>query len=478
MKQRNTRYSNKPIRYDTQNFMRKQAKQDKKRKELASYEKAILPRKSKLQKITQHDNTSSTSLDEDGNLPTEQQVSEIVRVGYTEVHDEISKFLSTNMDLSSEEIQHHIDNKYNVQGTFSDYMLRYQEWFNIRQTKLDDEQKEMELLKKAKELAEDGKIQLEAIKPKKLTGSITDFIIITPKSKKAKIKHEFELLFAHKVVLDLDEQSYLPMKKTKQVLSEQFYKMKRSKLGIRNYNELSSQQKEDMIDAVSNMETCLNCKEKKIIKQTCKNCGVIQGFEGPEMQMSFKDMENVTIVKRRTQPYNPKTHFKDTLDRMQGVEKKDIPYPVQVEILKKLKSEGIEPLQHPKKITYKRIRRILQSLKFSKYFGHITKIIKIVTNNQTGPEPLTYQESVLITSLFEQTVRPFEIIKDKHKRKSLPKYQYMIFKLCQMINISRFEPYLHKFEARSKEVDAEKVWKEVCEINKDLNYWKYIPLSL
>lgn len=478
MKQRNTRYSTKPIKYDTQNFMRKQAKQDKKRKELASYEKAILPRKSKLQKVTQHDNSSSTSLDEDGNLPTEQQVSLITRIGYTKVHDEISNFLSKYMDLSSDEIQHHIENKYNVQGTFSDYMLRYQEWFNIRQKQLDDEQKERDILKKAKELTTNGTINVDSIKPKKLTGSITDFITVIPKSKQATIKHEFELLFAYKVVLNLDDTSYLPNKKTKQVLTEQFYKMKRSKLGIRNYNELSTKQKEDMLDAVSNMETCPNCQSKKIIKQTCKNCGVIQGFEGPEMQMSFKDMENVTIVKRRTQPYNPKTHFKDTLDRMQGVEKKDIPYPVQVAILKKLKSEGIEPLQQPKKITYKRIRRILQSLKYSKYFGHITKIIKIVTNNQNGPEPLTYEESVLITSLFEQTVRPFEIIKEKHKRKSLPKYQYMIFKLCQMININRFEPYLHKFEARSKEVDAEKVWKEVCDINKDLNYWKYIPLSL
>jgi hypothetical protein len=219
--------------------------------------------------------------------------------------------------------------------------------------------------------------------------------------------------------------------------------------------------------------------DEKHATMVCMACGTVDTSVHLE-NFTFKDLERATAApsSRRKQPYNPRSHFKDHVENMQGVESTPIPFRVQEGVLQRLKQLGVDPIKNYEKVTRQCIIKRLEELRMPEYYAHATKIIRLITNNKGAPEPLEPEEMEVLTRLFDDIIKPFEEIKHKAKRNNIPKYQYLLMKLCQMVGLTRFLPYLSSFDAKSKESEAERVWMSICNKNKGKPYWQYIPTPL
>jgi hypothetical protein len=166
--------------------------------------------------------------------------------------------------------------------------------------------------------------------------------------------------------------------------------------------------------------------------------------------------------------YKRKNHFIECLNQLQAKENTKIPEKIINALTNEFKKYNITD---PKLLTSQLVKGYLKKLNYSKYYEHIPAII----NEFCGIEPpkMTPEFEQQLKNLFDLIQEPFkrhsEIINPK--RKNFLNYNYILYKMCELLNQTSFLPYFPLLKSREKLYEHDQIWKGICS---DLN-WNFIP---
>lgn len=215
-----------------------------------------------------------------------------------------------------------------------------------------------------------------------------------------------------------------------------------------------------------NIKLCPKCKiEKTLFKSDgyyiCSQCGDSELIHIDIDKPNFKDI-NFEI---RPCAYKRSNHLSEILNQFQAKESTEI----SKELYDKIKAElTIQRYTNYKKLNHSIIKKILKKLKLNKYYEHIYHII----NNLSGlpPPNMTIEQEENIKKLFKEIQKPFSVYRPK-KRKNFLNYNYIIHKICQLLNYNEFLPHFPLLKSRSNLEEQDIVWKNICNYKK----YKFIP---
>lgn len=163
--------------------------------------------------------------------------------------------------------------------------------------------------------------------------------------------------------------------------------------------------------------------------------------------------------------YQRKNHFKEWLNQLQARETIEIPQDVIDKIILELKNNNITNLAN---IEITLIKKILKKLHLSKYYENAFHIIYLINGLQ--PPILTIHIEKKLTEYFKMIEEPFQIYKKK-ERKNILRYSYILYKLCELLELDEFLSCFSLLKNRNKLLEQDQIWKMICN---HLN-WEFIP---
>jgi len=205
--------------------------------------------------------------------------------------------------------------------------------------------------------------------------------------------------------------------------------------------------------------------ENRFASEVCKNCGcsdIILSYD--ELGTTYSDTHQQVYVFN----YDRKNHFQECLNQLQAKENTTIPSKIIEELIIEFKKYKITD---PKSFTPSMVKNYLKKLKYNKYYEHIPTII----NEFCGlPAPkMTSELEQQLKIMFDEIQIPF----DKHSkiispnRKNFLNYNYVFYKMCQLLNKDEFLSCFPLLKSREKLYEHDLIWKGIC---KDVN-WQFIP---
>lgn len=237
---------------------------------------------------------------------------------------------------------------------------------------------------------------------------------------------------------------------------------------IKNPDEPSRRQakkhQRDLADQLQSSPECEFCKKPAVIftprtaSYSCTACGLVN-------TRTFFNMDNIGFVDKDqytkvTLPYDPLSHFKEFLSRLQATERTQIP-PVVIESVKKrCRMNRVDYANDPSSLTYLKCRTYLQQEGYANRFENICSIIYEIT----GVRPVTLSDVQIrhLTSMFIEVTKSYS--KVKKERRNLLSYSYQVYKYCQLLGIDQALPFLPLFKDDVNLSRADKLWKELCQI--------------
>ena len=222
---------------------------------------------------------------------------------------------------------------------------------------------------------------------------------------------------------------------------------------------------------ISHQNICKNCKndsfifELKSSSNICTVCGLTNNIIiiDENGHTYTENVEQVIVFN-----YKRNNHFQECLNQLQAKENTTIP----PQIIKDLTFEFRKyNIINPKLFTASLVKSYLKKLKYNKYYEHIPTII----NEFCGlPAPkLTQDLEHQLRIMFDEIQIPFE----KYRkiicpaRKNFLNYNYIFYKMCQLLNKDEFLNFFPLLKSREKLYEHDLIWKGIC---KDLR-WGYIP---
>jgi hypothetical protein len=165
--------------------------------------------------------------------------------------------------------------------------------------------------------------------------------------------------------------------------------------------------------------------------------------------------------------YKTMVHFNDWLNKIQGKEVIDLSTELCNNITKEINKYHTN--ENIKNITPSQMREILSKLGLNKYYDDIPYIIFKTTGKE--PPQLTRKQEEKLRQMFRDVQEPFKIYKPDI-RKNLISYSYIIYKLCELLELDFILPFIHllKSDQKIKDMDIN-IWKKICN---HLN-WEFIP---
>ena len=117
------------------------------------------------------------------------------------------------------------------------------------------------------------------------------------------------------------------------------------------------------------------------------------------------------------------------------------------------------------------VKNYLKKLKYNKYYEHIPTIINKFCGLRAPKITAELEQQLKI--MFDEIQGPFEkyskiICKD---RKNFLNYNYVFYKMCELLNKDEFLCYFPLLKSREKLYEHDLIWKGICQ---DLR-WEYIP---
>ena len=216
---------------------------------------------------------------------------------------------------------------------------------------------------------------------------------------------------------------------------------------------------------------CKNCKsnsftfELKSSSNICTLCGLSTTLilHDETGYVYTENIEQVIVFN-----YKRNNHFQECLNQLQAKENTTIP----AQIIKDLNFEFRKyNITNPKLFTASLVKSYLKKLKYNKYYEHIPTII----NEFCGlPAPkLTPELEQQLRIMFDEIQGPFEKYRKIicPSRKNFLNYNYIFFKMCQLLNKDEFLNFFPLLKSREKLYEHDLIWKGIC---KDLR-WEYIP---
>jgi len=205
--------------------------------------------------------------------------------------------------------------------------------------------------------------------------------------------------------------------------------------------------------------------ESKTCCEICNKCGYTNYilFSEDNVPVYTENLEQIAVFN-----YKRNNHFQECLNQLQAKENTTIP-PI---IIQKLTAEFKKyNITNPKLFTPSLVKVYLRKLEYNKYYEHIPTII----NEFCGlPAPrLTPSLEQQLKIMFDEIQIPFE----KYRlvicplRKNFLNYNYIFYKMCQLLNKDEFLNCFPLLKSREKLYEHDLIWKGICV---DLR-WQYIP---
>jgi hypothetical protein len=224
--------------------------------------------------------------------------------------------------------------------------------------------------------------------------------------------------------------------------------------------------KKNKFDNISQM--CIKCSDEMILDihnglMVCHICGHCNTILVESDIPNYKEECNDTKV---YVAYKTMNHFNEWLNKIQGKEVIDLSDEVCNQIKKEINKYDLKG--NPQNITPNYMREILRKLSLNKYYDDIPYIIFKTTNKE--PPQLQREQEEKLRSMFREVQEPFKIYKP-NVRKNLISYSYIIYKLCELIELDYILPFIHLLKSDQKIKDMDIIWKKICT---HLN-WEFIP---
>lgn len=217
---------------------------------------------------------------------------------------------------------------------------------------------------------------------------------------------------------------------------------------------------------IHHIKLCPNCKIERTLHKAdgyliCSQCGDSEPIKLETDKPNYKDL-NIEI---KACAYKRSNHLSEILNQFQAKESTEI----SKEIYDKIKAELVTQRKTDyKNLTHKIMKQVLKKLKLNKYYEHIYHII----NNFSGipPPTMAREQEENIKKKFKEIQKPFSLFRPT-KRKNFLNYNYIIHKICELLNYNEFLPHFPLLKSRSNLEEQDIVWKKIC-IN---NNYEFIP---
>jgi len=224
--------------------------------------------------------------------------------------------------------------------------------------------------------------------------------------------------------------------------------------------------KRNKFDNISKI--CEVCKDEMILDLhngllVCRMCGESQTILVESDIPNYKEECNDT---KTYVAYKTMNHFNEWLNKIQGKEVIELSEEVCEKIKKEINKYNLNG--DPKNITPYYMREILRKLSLNKYYDDIPYIIFKTTGKE--PPQLQREQEEKLRQMFRDVQEPFKIYKPD-VRKNLISYSYIIYKLCELIELDFILLFINLLKSDQKIKDMDIIWKKICA---HLN-WEFIP---
>jgi hypothetical protein len=185
----------------------------------------------------------------------------------------------------------------------------------------------------------------------------------------------------------------------------------------------------------------------------CSACGNEQFILIDSEKPSYKDPpREITYF-----AYKKINHFNEWLAQFQAKENTDIPQDVLEAIMTELRKQRITD---PKKIKAEKIREILQKLKLSKMYDHVQQIKNLIQHQMTNLT-LSKEMEEKLQHMFKEILPSFIKFCPKGRSNFLS-YPYVLYKMCQLLEMDEFLPCFQLLKSREKLYQQDQVWQKIC----------------
>ena len=193
----------------------------------------------------------------------------------------------------------------------------------------------------------------------------------------------------------------------------------------------------------------------------CTRCGYEDFILIDSEKPSYKDPpREITYF-----AYKKINHFNEWLAQFQAKENTDIPNDIVEAILGELRKERI---LDPKKVKKEKILEILRKLKLSKMYDHVQQIRNRIQQQMTMLVLSREMEEKLQFMFME--IQPAFIKYCPRGRSNFLSYPYVLYKLCQLLEMDEFLPCFQLLKSREKLYQQDQVWQHIC---KEMG-WQFI----
>ncbi len=186
----------------------------------------------------------------------------------------------------------------------------------------------------------------------------------------------------------------------------------------------------------------------------CPACGYEEFILVDSEKPSYKDPpREITYF-----AYKKSNHFNEWLAQFQAKENTDIPADVIEAVVGELRKERISD---PKRVKKEKIREILQKLKMSKMYDHVQQIKNRIQQQMTHLT-LSKEMEEKLQHMFKE-IQPAFIKYCPKGRSNFLSYPYVLYKLCQLLEMDEFLPCFQLLKSREKLYQQDQVWQRICE---------------
>jgi hypothetical protein len=186
----------------------------------------------------------------------------------------------------------------------------------------------------------------------------------------------------------------------------------------------------------------------------CPSCGYEEFILVDSEKPSYKDPpREITYF-----AYKKSNHFNEWLAQFQAKENTDIPADVIEAVVAELRKERISD---PKRVKKEKIREILQKLKLSKMYDHVQQIKNRIQQQMTHLT-LSKEMEEKLQHMFKE-IQPAFIKYCPKGRSNFLSYPYVLYKLCQLLEMDEFLPCFQLLKSREKLYQQDQVWQKICE---------------
>ena len=188
-------------------------------------------------------------------------------------------------------------------------------------------------------------------------------------------------------------------------------------------------------------------------KLGCPSCGYEEFILIDSEKPSYKDPpREITYF-----AYKKANHFNEWLAQFQAKENTDIPSEVVESVLSELKKERISD---PKRVKKEKILEILRKLKLSKMYDHVQQIRNRIQQQMTSLT-LSKETEEKLQHMFKE-IQPAFIKYCPKGRSNFLSYPYVLYKMCQLLEMDEFLPCFQLLKSREKLYQQDQVWQKIC----------------